>query len=64
MNKISVIINEVRYDAVDCGSEGTACIECELEDFCGGVPIITLCQALDIERDDIHFKKSIKSFEV
>ena len=65
MNEVSIIINGVRYDAVDCQcDEEKVCEECDLVGFCDNIPyILTLCQVFDIKEENIHFKKSTKSFE-
>lgn len=57
MNEVSIIINGVRYDAVE--DHSTLCSQCELREcldrrYC-------LCLALKLE--DKIFKKSTKSFE-
>ena len=65
MNEVSIIINGVRYDAVDiqCDEE-KACKECDLAEFCDNIPyILTLCQVFDATAESIHFKKSDKKFE-
>lgn len=54
MNEVSIIINGVRYDAVE-GVEICSCKGCEIEDECENV--IGLCT------NNTVFKKSTKSFE-
>ena len=34
MNEISIIINGVRYDAVEPSKQGCVCHECDLEELC------------------------------
>lgn len=65
MNEVSIIINGVRYDAVECKSDfNSYCKECDLVKFCDNIPyILTLCEVFDIREDNIHFKKSDKKFE-
>ena len=65
MNEVSIIINGVRYDAVDTqGDEERVCKECDLAEFCDNIPyILTLCQVFDTTEENIHFKKSNKKFE-
>lgn len=64
MNEVSIIINGVRYDAVE-QYEFTGCFGCDLYDIfsrnCGHC----LCTALDgsIDMHKMIFKKSTKSFE-
>ena len=66
MNEISVIINGVRYDAVDCQcDESKVCKECDLAKFCDDIPyILTLCQVFDTKENNIHYKISDKKFDV
>ena len=66
MNEVSIIINGVRYDAVECKSDVyNVCKECDLVEFCDNIPyILTLCQVFDIREDTICFKKSDKKFDV
>lgn len=40
MNEVSIIINGVRYDAVDANTEFT-CEECDLRDLCEKVQYTT-----------------------
>ncbi len=55
MNEISIIINGVRYDAVDIGKENLTCEECELP--------ITICESCGnlLNLNEV-FKKSEKKF--
>ena len=60
MKEVSIIINGVRYDAVDaecCYS----CAVCDLQDVCNDE--YNICKALNIHIYDC-FKKSDKKFEV
>ena len=55
MNEVSIIINGVRYDAVEVKPDNT-CKECELP--------ITICESCGcLLNDNQVFKKSTKSFE-
>ena len=64
MNEVSIIINGVRYDAVDCQcDEGRVCAECDLALFCKISYDSTLCQVFDTREENIHYKKSNKKFE-
>lgn len=64
MKEVSIIINGVRYDIVDaqCDIE-KVCEDCDLVEFCDNIPYILLCQVFDAMGENIHFKKSTKSFE-
>lgn len=57
MDEVSIIINGVRYDAVDIGENDPTCKECELP--------ITICRSCGkfINCNQV-FKKSDKKFEV
>lgn len=59
MNEVSIIINGVRYDAVD---ESAYCVGCDLIDMCKAHCNFNLCEQLGINFGFI-FKKSTKSFE-
>ena len=64
MNEVSIIINGVRYDAVESSKRGCVCHECDLEKLCdNNLPdgVIDLCATFvgKLRR----FKKSTKSFE-
>ena len=61
MNEVSIIINGVRYDAVDANTEFT-CEECDLRRFCARSQHSCLCYILDIKKKKC-FKKSDKKFE-
>lgn len=56
MNEISIIINGVRYDAVDKGRNDPTCKKCELP--------ITICESCgNLLNLNQVFKKSDKKFE-
>ena len=59
MNEVSIIINGVRYDAVD---ESAYCAGCDLLDMCKSHCNFNLCEQLGIGMWYI-FKKSDKKFE-
>ena len=61
MNEVSIIINGVRYDAVDAKTE-FACEECNLLHLCEKTPFVCLCPILNIEENKC-FKKSDKKCE-
>jgi hypothetical protein len=61
MNEVSIIINGVRYDAVDAKTE-YSCEECDLRHLCEKAQHMCLCLVLDIEVNRV-FKKSNKKFE-
>ena len=61
MNEVSIIINGVRYDAVDAKTE-YSCEECDLRHLCEKTQYMSLCLILDIEENKC-FKKSDKKFE-
>jgi hypothetical protein len=61
MDEVSIIINGVRYDAVETKTEFT-CEECELRDLCQQVQYTCLCHIFDITVNQ-GFKKSDKKFE-
>lgn len=56
MNEVSIIINEVRYDAV----KGLFCTECVFDKVCN-FHMYNLCDMLCV--NDCGFKKSDKKFE-
>ena len=65
MNEVSIIINGVRYDAVetDC-SFNSICKSCDLTTFCDEIPgFLSLCDVFDIKEDNRHFKIYTKSFK-
>jgi hypothetical protein len=56
MNDVSIIINGVRYDAIDTNQNDITCKGCELP--------ITICDSCsNLLNDNQVFKKSNKSFE-
>jgi hypothetical protein len=57
MADVSIIINGVRYDAVD--GNGSSCRQCDLIKVCNNYRI---CRAFSIDGKTL-FKKSDKSFE-
>ena len=61
MNEVSIIINGVRYDAVETKTE-FACEECDLRKICEQAPYCTICLVFDIGENKC-FKKSDKKFE-
>lgn len=64
MNEVSIIINGVRYDAVDNKELALAsCQYCDLLDMCKAHCNLSLCEYLGVNLDCV-FKKSDKKFEV
>lgn len=64
MNEVSIIINGVRYDAVESSKNDCVCYECDLKKLCDKLPdaVMDLCAAyLGKLR---QFKKSDKKFEL
>ena len=67
MNEVSIIINGVRYDAVEVDEPTEECLTCALKEYCDNVDIYTnggftaLCAYL--LESPFNFKKSTKSFE-
>ena len=64
MNEVSIIINGVRYDAVEaqCNS-GSACHHCDLIAYCKiFVEYEGICDLFGVG-DTKHFKESNKKFE-
>ena len=59
MNEISIIINGVRYDAVEANTE-FVCEECNLRHLCEKVQYTSLCLILDVNENK-RFKKSDKN---
>lgn len=56
MNEVSIIINGVRYDAVEVDDDSPFCKFCELP--------ITICESCgNLLNDNQSFKKSTKTFE-
>lgn len=64
MNEVSIIINGVRYDAVDIPKEHELrpCAYCDIADFCLEASGDVTCIHFGIK--DKHFKKSDKKFEL
>ena len=62
MNEVSIIINGVRYDAVECCFDDI-CRTCDLQKVCSSVGYISLCDIFVQIGDEAHFKKSDKKFE-
>ena len=61
MNEVSIIINGVRYDAVEIKTK-FSCEECDLLYLCEKEQYMCLCVILDVEENK-HFKKPDKKFE-
>lgn len=61
MNEVSIIINGVRYDAVEANTE-FACEECDLRDLCEKIQYTCLCYIFDITEKQC-IKKLDKKFE-
>lgn len=59
MSEVSIIINGVRYDAVNT-EEFKSCVGCELKPICRLHCFTKLCT---YDRGDYIFKKSTKTFE-
>lgn len=56
MNEISIIINGVRYDAVEADDPDFPCENCDLS--------MIICEScVNLLEDNQNFKKSTKSFE-
>ena len=60
MNEVSIIINGVRYDAVE-NILPNDCYGCDLADYCDEKGFNITCNAMIGE--DRYFQKSTKSFE-
>lgn len=57
MNKVSIIINGIRYDAINTGKNNYTCKGCELP--------ITICESCgNLLNNNQVFKKSNKRFEL
>lgn len=57
MNKVSIIINGIRYDAINTGKNNHTCKGCELP--------ITICESCgNLLNNNQVFKKSNKRFEL
>lgn len=64
MNEVSIIINGVRYDAVDIpDKEKGDCEGCDITDLCYGCDLTLGDFCVLTDGDNRHFKKSAKSFE-
>ena len=63
MDEVSIIINGVRYDAVDTLPTPTypICSQCHLNEICESEHLSDVCYEL-LEPEQV-FKKSTKSFE-
>lgn len=61
MNEVSIIINGVRYDAVDPPTTSFPCSYCDATDDCIGYNEDVLCAIHNVV--DKVFKKSYKKFE-
>ncbi len=61
MNEVSIIINGVRYDAVE-SKTGFGCEECDLIDLCEQKPFTCICPMFDLGETKC-FKESDKRFE-
>ena len=64
MNEVSIIINGVRYDAVDV-PVGEECVSCDIYNYCRmyNFPLGKLCMEIPQEKGVTVFQKSTKSFE-
>lgn len=58
MNKVSIIINGVGYDAVE--DHTSLCTECDLREYLDR----RYCLCLSLKMENIIFKKSDKKFEL
>lgn len=61
MNDVSIIINGVRYDAVDMGSSAVCRYNCDLDKWCDAFDFEFTCGILN--DTNTIFKKSDKMFE-
>ena len=61
MNEVSIIINGVRYDAVDAPLTNYPCSHCDAYDYCIEQKDDVLCATHNVL--DKIFKKSDKKFE-
>ena len=63
MNEVSIIINGVRYDAIECDMKTACDNQCELDcdTFCGNNFVMVCKDIIGLNR---IFKKSDKKFEV
>lgn len=63
MNEVGIIINGVRYDAVENNELAFgACRYCDLLDMCKAHRNLNLCEYLGVQLDFV-FKQSDKKFE-
>lgn len=62
MNKISIIINGVRYDADTARYADNGCDECDLKEYCSLIELYEYTCSAMIGRHNM-FKKSDKKFE-
>ena len=63
MNEVSIIINGVRYDAVEVDDYNFSChTHCDLNDMCRAHCNYNLCEQLGVNLYHC-FKKSYKKFE-
>lgn len=64
MNSVSIIINGVRYDAVEAPKATSCNICCDLYDVCENEILSLSDFCLDVDEEKtMCFKKSIKTFE-
>lgn len=63
MNEVSIIINGVRYDAVDTNDAGW-CHCCDLREMCNEYDFASSELCNDVFGSNKIFKKSDKKFEV
>lgn len=57
MNKVSITINGVKYDAVEADGINNICKSCDLTTFCDEIPgFLSLCDVFDIKEGNRHFK--------
>lgn len=65
-NEVSIIINGVRYDAVDC-VDVDECATCDLNEYCGNVDMYSnggfTAFCAYVTDSPQNFKKSDKKFE-
>ena len=65
MNEVSIIINGVRYDAVDIPPYVSKCVHCDvvINAFCCAAGVRNLCDDVFHIGEHRCFKKSDKKFE-
>ena len=64
MNEVSIIINGVRYDAVETSKKGCVCYGCDLGELCdNNLPDVVIDLCATFVGKLRCFKKSNKSFE-